>query len=85
MGESSQIAAPGVAPGALEHVVDGFADQAAVLSARLGKVDRAWLAGLRGHALILGLDTRLDDTDVPAGVVFAAWQAGLLADTPGAW
>jgi hypothetical protein len=42
-------------------------ERAAVLSARLGEVDRAWLAELRGVALVLGCDRRFDDTDVPGG------------------
>jgi hypothetical protein len=42
-------------------------------------VDRAWLADLRGDALVLGCDRRLDDTDVPGVVVAAACRAGLLS------
>jgi hypothetical protein len=54
-------------------------DRAAVLSARLGQVDRRWLAGLRGDALVMGCDRRLDDTDVPGVVLVAAYQGGLLS------
>jgi hypothetical protein len=46
------------------------------LAARLGQVDRAWLADLRGDAPVLGCDRRFDDTDVPEAVVAARGRAG---------
>jgi len=52
-------------------------DRAAVLSARLGHVDRSWLAGLRGEVLVLGYDEHLDDVSVPPSVVDAAACCGL--------
>lgn len=52
--------------------------RAAALATRLGEVDRQWLAGLRGDALVLGRDQRFDDADVPTAVVRAALRAGLL-------
>jgi hypothetical protein len=70
-----------------DRVVKGLAanQRAAVLSARLGNVERDWLASLRGDALVLGRDARLDDTDVPARVLSAAWQGGLPTDCPHSW
>lgn len=50
-------------------------NRAAVLLVRLGHLERAVLAGLRGDALIVGIDTRGGDRDVPAGVLVAACQA----------
>jgi hypothetical protein len=58
-------------------------ERAAVLSARLGKVDRQWLANLRGDALFLGCDELLDDTDVPPALVDAARRSGLIVDSSG--
>jgi hypothetical protein len=59
--------------------------RAAVLAARLGHVNRAWLADLRGDALIVGCGRGWADTDVPGGVIDAAAQSGLLPghDLPG--
>lgn len=51
-------------------------DRAAVLLVRLGHTDRALLAGLCGDALVVGIDVRGGDCDVPAGVLVAACQAG---------
>jgi hypothetical protein len=51
-------------------------DRAAVLLARLGQVNRALLAGLRGDALAVGIDARGGDCDIPAGVLVAACQVG---------
>ena len=51
-------------------------DRVAVLLARLGHTDRAQLTGLRGDALVVGIDVRGGDSDVPAGVLVAACQAG---------
>ena len=65
-----------------EHrVTKGFpsSGRAAMLSARLGEVDRQWLADLRGDALVLGHGRWSDDTDVPGVVVAAACRAGLLS------
>ena len=42
------------------------------LSARLGHLDRGWLSDLRGDALVVGVDTRGGDCDVPAGALVAA-------------
>jgi hypothetical protein len=58
-------------------------DRAAVLLARLGEVDRQRLAGLRGDALVVGIDVRGGDCDVPAGVLVVACQARqrLVVDT----
>jgi hypothetical protein len=50
-------------------------DRAAVLLVRLGRVERAVLAGLRGDALLVGIDVRGGDCDIPAGVLVAACQA----------
>jgi hypothetical protein len=57
----------------------------AVLAARLGHVNRAWLADLRGDALIVGCGRGWADTDVPDGVIDAAARSGLLGeyDRPG--
>jgi hypothetical protein len=65
-----------------EHrVAKGLPDnqRAAVLAARLGHVNRQWLADLRGDALIVGCGRGGVDVDVPGAVVDAAHQAGLLA------
>jgi hypothetical protein len=59
-------------------------ERAVVLSARLGQVERQWLAGLRGNALFLGCDERLDDADVPLALVEAARRSGLIGDGDGA-
>lgn len=52
--------------------------RAVALSRRLGQADRSWLTRLRGDALVLGVDRRLDDTDVPDAVIVAARDAGWL-------
>lgn len=49
-------------------------DRATVLITRLGHLKPAVLAGLRGHALIVGIDARNGDCDIPAGVLVAACQ-----------
>lgn len=49
-------------------------DRAAVLLVRLGLVERAVLAGLRGDVLIVGIDAQGGDCDVPAGALVAACQ-----------
>ncbi|HET9656807.1 MAG TPA: hypothetical protein VFP72_15750 [Kineosporiaceae bacterium] len=59
-------------------------DRAAVLSARLGHVTRAWLADLRGDVLVLGCDRHLEDVSVPRFVVDAAVRSGLLTQPSGA-
>lgn len=51
-------------------------DRAAVLSIRLGHTDREWLAGLRGDAVIVGVDGRGGDCDVPAGILVAGCGGG---------
>lgn len=58
-------------------------DRAAVLSARLGQVTRAWLADLRGDVLVLGCDGRLEDVSVPQSVVDAAIRSGLRVQPSG--
>jgi hypothetical protein len=66
-----------------EHrVAKGLAPngRAAVLAARLGHVNRAWLADLRGDVLVLGCDERLDDVSVPGCVVEAAALSGLVVE-----
>lgn len=55
-------------------------DRAAVLSARLGHVTRAWLADLRGDVLVLGCGGRLEDVSVPLFVVDAAVRSGLFVE-----
>jgi hypothetical protein len=50
-------------------------DRAAVVLVRLGRVERAVLAGLRGDALLVGIDARGGDCDIPAGVLVAACRA----------
>ena len=55
-------------------------DRAAVLSAWLGHVTRAWLADLRGDVLVLGCDGRLEDVSVPLFVVDAAVRSGLFVE-----
>jgi hypothetical protein len=59
--------------------------RAAVLAARLGHVNRQWLADLRGDALIVGVGRSGSDADVPDGVIDAAARSGLLPkyDRPG--
>lgn len=59
--------------------------RAALLAARLGHVHRDWMAELRGDVLILGCDRRLNDADVPDGVMEAAFRAGLLMDGRRVW
>jgi SAM-dependent methyltransferase len=54
--------------------------RAAVLAARLGHVNRAWLADLRGDVLIVGLGPGGTDEDVPGGVIEAAARSGLLGE-----
>jgi hypothetical protein len=51
-------------------------DRATVLLVRLGRADRAVLAGLRGDALLVGVDVRGGDCDLPAGVLVDACRAG---------
>jgi hypothetical protein len=58
--------------------------RAAVLAARLGHVNRAWLADLRGDVLVLGCDGRLDDVGVPRIVMEAAARSGLVVEPVGA-
>lgn len=55
-------------------------DRAAVLSARMEHVTRAWLADLRGDVLVLGCDGRLEDVSVPLFVVDAAVRSGLFVE-----
>lgn len=59
--------------------------RAAVLAARLGHVQRQWLADLRGDALIVGCAPSGADTDVPDGAIDAAARSGLQPeyDRPG--
>jgi hypothetical protein len=52
-------------------------DRAARLSARLGLLERRWLAQLRGDALLAGLGPRNEDRDVPLPVLTAAFRSGL--------
>lgn len=59
-------------------------ERAAVLTARLGHVNRSWLADLRGDVLVLGCDGHLDDVSVPRFVVDAAVRSGLLVQGVGA-
>ncbi len=59
-------------------------ERAGVLAARLGHVNRAWLADLRGDVLVLGCDGRLDDVSVPRFVVEAADRSGLVVQPVGA-
>jgi hypothetical protein len=55
-------------------------DRAAVLAARLGHVNRSWLADLCGDVLVLGCDGRLEDVSVPLFVVDAAVRSGLFVE-----
>jgi hypothetical protein len=55
-------------------------NRAAVLLTRLGHEERNLLAGLRGDVLVVGLDPRGSDADLPAGVLVAACQSGLRVD-----
>jgi hypothetical protein len=55
-------------------------DRAAVLAVRLGQVNRAWLADLRGDVLVLGADGWLEDVSVPLLVVEAAVRSGLFVE-----
>lgn len=50
-------------------------DRAAVLLARLGRTGREVLAGVRGDALVVGIDVRGGDGDVPVGVLAAVCRA----------
>lgn len=52
-------------------------DRAATLAVRLGYADRAWLADLRGDALILGVDATGDDCHIPMAVLIAAGRCDL--------
>ncbi|HET9658451.1 MAG TPA: hypothetical protein VFP72_24070 [Kineosporiaceae bacterium] len=58
-------------------------ERAAILSARLGHVTRAWLADLRGDVPVLGCDRHLDDASVPRFVVGAAVRSGLFGTGAG--
>jgi hypothetical protein len=49
-------------------------DRVTVLLVRLGRVERAVLAGLRGDALLVGINDRGGDCDIPAGVLVATCQ-----------
>lgn len=59
-------------------------ERAAILSARLGHVTRAWLADLRGDVLVLGRDRHRDDVSVPRLVVDTAMRSGLFGAGAGA-
>ena len=50
------------------------------MAARLGHVNRAWLADLRGDVLVLGCDERLDDVSVPGCVVETTGLSGLIVE-----
>lgn len=52
--------------------------RAAALAARLGHVDRTWLASMRGDLLVTGCTTHGNDVDVPRSVVAAARRCGLV-------
>jgi hypothetical protein len=54
--------------------------RAAVLAARLGHLNRRWLANLRGDALVVGCGPGGTDADVPDGVIEAAARSGLLCE-----
>jgi hypothetical protein len=58
-------------------------ERAAVLAARLGHVGRELLSDLRGDALVMGWDRRLDDSSIPRGVLEVASRAGLLVEHAG--
>jgi hypothetical protein len=51
--------------------------RAAVLVARLGCVDRTFLAGLCGDVLVTGADGDGNDADLPPTVLVAAEQSGI--------
>jgi hypothetical protein len=70
-----------------ERVAKGLPDnpRAASLVTRLGHVDRAWLAGVRGDLLVTGCTIHGDDVDVPRGVVVAARRSGLVVIGEEAW
>lgn len=57
-------------------------DGAATLLARLGHTDRQRTAGLLGDALVVGVDARGGDCDVPTGVLVAACRAGQRVTVP---
>lgn len=52
--------------------------RATMLAAHLGWLAAAWRTGLRGDALVCGVDRDGNDTDVPLAVVAVAGVAGLL-------
>lgn len=53
-------------------------ERATALSVWLDRTDQGRGADLRGDVLVLGLDHRFEDVDVPLAVVMAAAGAGLL-------
>ena len=57
-------------------------DRAATLLARLGHTDWQRTAGLLGDALVVGVDVRGGDCDVPTGVLVAACRAGHRVTVP---
>lgn len=52
--------------------------RARVLATHLGWLRHAWDVGLRGDALVAGVDVRGNDTDVPLALLLTARLAGLL-------
>lgn len=53
-------------------------ERAAALAVQLGQEGHELLADLRGDVLVLGCDERLDDVSVPAQVIDAARQSGIV-------
>jgi hypothetical protein len=59
--------------------------RAATLAARLGHLERGWLAELRGDVLVTGIDDHEQETHVPARVLMAACRSGLCPVGLGGW
>jgi len=53
-------------------------ERAVALAVQLGQEGHELLADLRGDVLVLGCDERLDDVSVPAQVIDAARQSGIV-------
>lgn len=65
-----------------ERIAKGLPDnpRGATLAARLGHIERAWLADVRGDLLVTGCTLQGDELDAPASVFAAANRMRLIHD-----